>query len=268
MRKIGFIGAGNMATAIVHGIVKAGLYAPAQIYITDVAQEKLAPFIAQGMHGVPDAARIAEECDWIVLAVKPQNFPAVLPALAPVGRTGALVISIAAGISIAAIKQSLGEQTKVVRVMPNTPLLLGCGATALSCLPPVSAQELAEVEQMFASMGKTAVLSEADMNKIISVNGSSPAYFYLFAKLIIDGAVAQGIDAQTAQTLVLQTMLGSAQMLCKGDKTPEELIRAVSSPGGTTLAALSSFEKDHLDEVVLRAMQACTKRAEELAGQE
>lgn len=267
MKKIGFIGAGNMATAIINGIVSKKLYDASFIYVYDIDEIKLNSFKVRGMNPLSSITQITENCDIIFLAVKPQNFHEVLTEVKQCYRNSSIIVSIAAGISTAKIKSYLGEDAKVIRTMPNTPLMLGYGATALSLVPPVKEDEFDEVLKIFGAVGVTEILPEDKMNEVISVNGSSPAYVYLFAKAIVDAAVKQGIDYNVALNLTVNTFLGSSYMLLNSGKTPDELIKMVSSPGGTTLKALEIFENLDFSNITLKAMDACTKRAKELSGE-
>ncbi len=267
MTKVGFIGAGNMASAIINGIINKELYSPSSIYVFDIDKVKVDSFVLRGINGVTSAGNLTKECDIIFLAVKPQNFNDVLPLIKADYLPSKIVVSIAAGISTAFIKSFLGEDAKVIRTMPNTPLMLGYGATAMSHVSPVTDNEFASIRKIFEAVGVSAVVSEDKMNEVVSVNGSSPAYVYLFAKAMIDSAVSQGIDGDTAASLIFQSILGSAYMLIDSGSTPEELIKMVSSPGGTTLRALESFEATGYAASVDTAMKACTQRSKELSGE-
>lgn len=261
---IGFIGCGNMAGAILGSLLRSGEIAADRLTIYDVDRQKCAPYAQKGIHIVESIEEIASTCDMIFLCVKPQVYPEVLSILRGKVRPAQLLISIAAGISTAYIKKALGICAKVVRVMPNTPMLLGAGAIALCRVEPVSEVEFEQVAAIFALSGQTAVIEEAQMDAIISVNGSSPAYVYLFAKAVADCAGEQGIDEQVALKLFCQTLIGAAKMMLASGQTPDELIDMVSSPGGTTLAALDSLSRNGFTRCVREAMLACTKRAEEL----
>jgi pyrroline-5-carboxylate reductase len=261
--KIGFIGAGNMAGAIIEGILKQGVASAQDLAVIDISSEKCAGFKERGMNIFDSYDSIAEFCDIIFLAVKPQNYEEVLLKLK--GFTDdCIIVSIAAGISTDYVKSCLGENSKVVRAMPNTPLLMGCGATALCHVEPVTDAEFEKVKKIFAAGGSVSVLPEEKMNSIISVNGSSPAYVYLFAKAIINGAIAQGIDAGTATALIAKTLEGSAKMITESGYNVDELIKMVSSKGGTTLMALEALYEHDFEGAIIDAMERCTKRAEEL----
>ncbi|MDR1564405.1 MAG: pyrroline-5-carboxylate reductase [Oscillospiraceae bacterium] len=263
-KKIGFIGTGNMANAIINGIISREIAPPQSLYIYDVDAQKCAELSKSGLNVSPSGAELTKSCDIVFLSVKPQVYGAVLAEIAPAADTEQVFVSIAAGIPTEYVQKGLGIAARVVRVMPNTPFLLGEGASALSYKAPVTEADFAAVKQIFESSGIVSVLDEDKMNAVISVNGSSPAYVYLLAKAIIQGAEQQGIDAQTALSLFAQTLRGSAKMLLESGDTAEELIRKVSSPGGTTLQALEVLYQGGFEESVIKAMQACTKRAEEL----
>ncbi len=261
--KIGFIGAGNMAGAIIEGIISQKVTKPENLGVIDISAEKCAHFKERGVNVFNTYEAIADFCNIIFLAVKPQNYEEVLKSL--VGLTnGKIIVSIAAGISTGYIKSRLGEDSNVVRAMPNTPLLIGCGATALCHVAPVTDEQFLKIKQIFEAGGGVDVLPEDKMNAVISVNSSSPAYVYLFAKALINGAVKQGIDAQTATGLIVKTLEGSAEMIKSSGNTPDELIKMVSSPGGTTLKALDALYEHDFENAVIDAMERCTKRAEEL----
>lgn len=261
--KIGFIGAGNMAGAIIEGILKQNVAKPQDIAVKDHNSDKCARFKNKGANVFDTYEGIAKFSDIIFLAVKPQNYEEVLIALKQY-MNGQIIVSIAAGISTDYIKSQLGENCKVVRAMPNTPLLLGCGATALCHVTPVTNDDFAKVEKIFAAGGAVSVLPEEKMNAVIAVNGSSPAYVYLFAKAVINGAVEQGIDAETAKELIVKTLEGSAKMIKDSGDTTDELITKVSSKGGTTLKALEALYEYKFEDAIIEAMKRCTKRAEEL----
>lgn len=261
---VGFIGAGNMAGAIIRNIVKLNTITEKNVHIFDVNWEKCEELHKIGVKVCTSIENLASCSDIIFLSVKPQNFPDILDLLKGNITEKKIFVSIAAGISIQYIQKALCCNCPVIRTMPNTPLLLAKGATAICRSYNVSDSSFELVKSFFEACGTVTILEENKMNAIISVNGSSPAYIYLFAKAIIDSAVKQGISQNVALELVCQTLEGSAAMLRQPNTTPEELIRMVSSPGGTTLQALDVLYKYHFEEIIDEAMLACTKRAEEL----
>lgn len=260
---IGFIGAGNMAGAIIEGILSQNVATASQVAVMDVDTEKCQRFKQRGLNVFSSYEELAGFCKIIFLSVKPQNYEEVLGKLKGFTESR-IIVSIAAGISTGFIKSRLGENSHVVRVMPNTPLLLGCGATAMCHVAPVTDEEFAEIKTIFEAGGSVDVLPEDKMNAVISVNSSSPAYVYLFAKALISGAEKQGIDYETALRLVVKTLEGSALMIKSSGKSPDELIKMVSSPGGTTLKALDALYEHKFEAAVIDAMERCTERAEEL----
>ena len=201
----------------------------------------------------------------MLLSVKPQNFAEVLPQLAACTCSKPLVLSIAAGISFAKIEAALGADTPIIRAMPNTPLMLGVGATQLVRNAAASEAQLAAVRSLFDKMGVTTVFDKEDMiNEAIPYAGSAPAYIYAYADAMVQSAKKHGIDEQDALQMFCQTMIGAAKMLMQGEKTPAELIRAVCSPGGTTLAGMQVLEERDLYGMVAEACDKCTARAYEL----
>ena len=271
MRKIAFIGVGNMAGAIINGALRNGALEPSSLILTDLYPSQCAPYVALGAQAVPSPADAAMEADCIVLSVKPQNFPEILPALAAVeGIRDKLIISIAAGISTETIRQTLGD-VPVVRVMPNTPMLIGMGVSALCATPDVTAEDFAFARSLFEASGSVMIIDEADMNPIISVTGSSPAYVFDFINAIHKAAVAQGLSDENLLACICDVVIGSATLLKSGLQagglTPEDQIRRVTSKGGTTEQAMRVLSDRDFHGVIMDAMLACTARAEEMGKQ-
>ena len=261
----GFIGAGNMAGAIIGGILTKNLAAAAQIGVYDIDTQKTAAFAAQGCRGFENIPALCAESRFVFLAVKPQQFNAVLPEIGKSLRPDSVLVSIAAGITAEAIKAGVGADCKVILAMPNTPLLLGQGACALSRVPPATQPELEQVKALFAAAGIAEEIPPDKMNAIIPINGSSPAFIYLFAKTLLDCAQTAGLPPAQAHRLICQALIGSAHMLRDTGKTPDELIAMVCSPGGTTLAALEAMENSGFAQAIQNGFSACVKRADELA---
>ena len=263
MKSIGFIGAGNMATAIIKGLI-AQKGSGSFINVFDVSSEKLDEISKLGVNAFSSSQNVVKNSEIIVLAVKPQNYAEVLEALKDVVSTDKTFVSIAAGISINYVQSALCCECPVVRVMPNTPLLLKKGASALCPSGNISEENKQIVYDMFAGSGVCEYITEDHMNEIIAVNGSSPAYIYMFAKAMADYAVSVGIDYDKALNLICATLEGSAAMLKESGDTPDVLIEKVSSKGGTTIEALNKLREHGFTEAIDDAMKACTKRAEEL----
>lgn len=263
MIKIGFIGGGNMGGAIISGILRSGM--DAEIHIVDSDPAKVAALEKKGVIPCESAQTLAKECRYIFLAIKPQTFDAVLPSMKGFVTEENVIVSIAAGITEDYLINTLGVNVPAVIVMPNTPFLLGEGATALAKGKNTGDDEFSTVCDIFATGGKTAVVPMDKMKEIIAVNGSSPAFIYLFAKGFIDYAAENGIDAGAAKELFAQSLIGSAKMMTDSGHTIDELIKMVSSPGGTTLAGLDELYKGDLTGTVRKCCESCTRRAYELS---
>lgn len=259
---LGFIGAGNMVSAILNGVLETELAWPDQVWLSNRSPEKLAPWKAKGVHVTLDNAEVAQNAQVIVLGVKPQVMDQVLPQIAPFV-AGKCVVSIAAGISSAYLKDRL-PGALVVRTIPNTPMKLGKGATVVAQAPDVSAEIFHLACALFESAGAVAVIPESQMDDFIAVSGSSPAFFFRMAAAMVSAAEAVGIDPDLALRMAAQTMAGSAAMLLETGDTALELTRQVCSPGGTTLAALTAFDDYRFEEMIGEAARRCAQRSREL----
>ena len=265
MTKVGFIGAGNMGFAIMKGIIGSNIADDVKIYAFDTDLSKADRLKELGIEFLPDAESVAKECKYVFLAIKPQVKETVLENIKSAVSEDTVIVSILAGVTAEYIQAKTIPNAKVVLVMPNTPLLLGEGASALSKAESVSDEEFDFVMSIFASCGKAKAVDRSKMKEIIAINGSSPAFIYLFAKGFIDYAAKESIDPDIAKELFAQTLIGSAKMITDSGYTIDELIKMVSSPGGTTLAGLDKFYQGKLTDVVDEACSACTNRAYELA---
>ncbi len=261
---VGFIGLGNMASAIISGILAKEVVSPSNICAYDVSKEKCAFFAEKGIAVAVDEKTVAAQCRYVFLCVKPQVMGDVLAALKPGAGEHNVFVSIAAGIGAGYIKSQLGFDCKLILVMPNTPLMLGEGASALACIPPTGSEEFLFVKSIFAAAGISEEIPAGKLCEVIPINGSSPAFIYLFAKIVADFSKEQGIDYAVALRLFAQTLIGSAKMLTESNLTPDELIKMVSSPGGTTVKALATFEEYGFEKTVRAAMRSCIDRAYEL----
>ncbi len=265
--RISFIGVGNMSGAIIKSIIGSKRVSPSDMYLYDKFDNKCDDFAAIGCNKCRDLSEVCIGSNIIVLAVKPQDYENLLVDIKnavenPESKT---FVSIAAGISTSYICDVLGANCPVVRVMPNTPLLLGVGATAISRNKYVTDKDYTKICTLFAASGTVTALDESLMNNVISVNSSSPVYLYILAQAMIDGATEQGIDEKMATELVFQTLKGSVEMLSKSGYSPSELIKMVASPNGTTEAAIKSLRNDNFNEILQRAMRECTRRANEIS---
>jgi pyrroline-5-carboxylate reductase len=268
MKKIGFIGAGNMASALAGGLLARGWQA-ADIGLSDAVPAALEPHQKQGLFTSEDNRIIVERSDVLVLAVKPQVMAQVLMPLADlVQARQPLIISIAAGIPAASIERWLGGPVALVRAMPNTPALVQAGATGLYANGQVSAEQRATAEGLLGAVGLALWVDHEDLiDAVTAVSGSGPAYFFYVMEAMIKAGRELGLDESTARALTLQTALGSAQMAMAADVGPDELRRRVTSPGGTTERAVATFDEAGLREIFGQALTACAARGKELAIQ-
>ncbi|WP_281223575.1 pyrroline-5-carboxylate reductase [Photobacterium sanguinicancri] len=265
-RSITFIGAGNMAHSIIAGLVTSG-YNANLITATAPSAERREPLARQyGIHTDDDNVRAAEHADVIVLAVKPQLMACVCEKLQGINFTNKLVISIAAGISAQRLNEMLACELKLVRVMPNTPSLIGKGMSGLYASEIVGQQDKTFAEQLMQAVGEVCwVEQESGINAVIAAAGSAPAYFFLFMEAMQAEAIKQGFDSDTARLLVQQSALGAAGMVqANPDLELSTLREQVTSKGGTTAEALRIFNEHQLSDTVAKAMRAAVSRAEEM----
>lgn len=265
MINVGFIGAGNMGYAIMKGICGSDMADSISLYAFDPMQETMVRAEQLGVKTVTDSAEIVSVCRYVFLAVKPQQLDEVLEEIKGEVTAETVLVSICAGITDDYIAAKTIEGAKVVMVMPNTPLLLGEGATALAKSESVSEEEFGLICRIFGACGIYSVLPKDKMKEIIAVNGSSPAFIYLYAQSFIEYAKSVGIDEKAAKALFAQSLIGSAKMITDSGRTIDELMTMVSSKGGTTIAGLEKLRENGLDKAVQECCRACTKRAYELA---
>lgn len=256
------LGAGHMASAILTSLLDAGALDPAALTICDIRPEAAVPFTARGAVFESDPAAAVKRSDLVLCAVRPAQLPALLSSVSA-ALAGKTLVSIAAGVSTAYIR-SLVPDACIVRVMPNATMLVGRGAIAIAEAPDVPADCFAEAVSLFSAGGITEIIPESAMNAVVSVNGSSPAYFYRMAAVIADFAAQNGIDPAVGLQLAAKTMEGAAAVLLSGEKTPEELIRMVATPGGTTEAALNAMTAAGFDDALRDGLEACARRSAEL----
>lgn len=260
MNRLGVLGTGNMGSAIINGIVKSGM--DVEVFAYDKDASKLSSL---AVNICADEKSLVSDCKYILLAVKPQVLGSVLEELASAVSEDTVFISICAGISEEFIRSKTIDNAKVVLVMPNTPMMLGCGASAMAKGSGVTDEEFSFARSVIGSCGVTEVIPMDKMKEIICINGSSPAFIYLFAKGFVDYASENGIDSEVALRLFSATLIGSAKMLAESGMTVDELIKQVSSPGGTTIAGLEMLYAGDVVGHVKDACSACTDRAYELS---
>ncbi len=275
MKKLGFIGGGNMAEALAHGLLAKKIYSPADLIASDVApprRRRLARLLK--IETTADNLAVANQARAIVLAVKPQTIDAVLDEIAvglsSKGRSGRasgdkLFISIAAGVPIARLEAHLGGTAKVIRVMPNAPAMVGQGMAALVGGSRATRADAAFALRIFRAVGEALVLrDESLLDAVTALSGSGPAYVYLFVNAMAEAAAREGLPVKLALEMALQTVRGAEQTMRQSKLAPSELIRIVASPGGTTEAALKKFAEAGFSEVVGAAIAAAAARSREL----
>lgn len=264
MLKLGVIGVGNMGSALLGGILKKGIVQPEQILLCDRHPEQHEALYSQGIGHTTSPCEVVERCEYIMLAIKPQGFTALLEEIKPACKDQNVFISIAAGISGNFIKKALDYDAKVVLVMPNTPVSLGYGTSALSKVSPTTEAEFDTVRSFFLACGDAIEVPANLMNEVIPFNGSGPAFIYRITQIFVERAVALGFERETALKLFCSTLVGSAHMMTDSGVDLDRLIKMVCSKGGTTLAGLDAMEQHNLAETIVAGIDNCVKRAYEL----
>jgi pyrroline-5-carboxylate reductase len=262
---VGFIGAGQMATALAKGFIAAQSVPAGSIVACDVFPEAGQRFVEQtGARIVGSIREVAAGANIVFLAVKPQHMNQALVELHDVIRLHHLVISIAAGISLKTMAAGLGDYARLIRVMPNTPSLVGCGASAFSRGSQATNDDAVLVQRLLSNVGLAVEVPEKLLDAVTGLSGSGPAYVYQIIEALSDGGVRMGLPRETATKLAAQTVLGAAQMVLTTGQHPGALKDAVTSPGGTTIAGLHALERGGLRGVLMDAVEAATERAREL----
>mgnify|MGYP000901791728 CR=1 FL=1 len=264
MTKIGFIGAGMMAEAIISGMLKSG-FAPEDIWGSNRRQERRHYMNkTYGIRTVEQNTEILKNCDPVVIAVKPQYFPAIQAELENCEKKNLRVISIMAGISIRRLQEVLRPDARVLRAMPNTPAMIGEGVTALCADEKVEAVDLELAKKIFSSIGKVYEIEERLIDAFAGVAGCGPAYAYMMIQALADGGVRMGLPRQLAQDLAAEMLRGSAGMVLAGKGHPEELKDKVCSPGGTTIEGVYALEKAGFRAALMEAVQVSTEKSARL----
>jgi len=263
MKTIGFLGAGNMAEALIRGLLR-GHFEAGQITASGPREERMAELRERfGINATTDNRQPAA-ADIVVLSVKPQILSRVLEDVGGLIRADSLVISIAAGVPIAAIQARLAEGVAVVRAMPNTPALVDAAATAIASGEHAQPADLEEAKRIFDAIGITVILEESQLDAVTGLSGSGPAYVFLILEALSDAGVKVGLSRRTAQLLAAQTLLGSAKMLIETNEHPGRLKDMVTSPGGTAITGLHTLEEGGIRTTLMNAVEAATKRSREL----
>ena len=259
-----------MAEALIGGLISTGWAQATELGAIEIAAERRAE-IAATFPGLSVAASCAEACadetfdvTDVVVAVKPQHVAEVATELGAGGTERAL--SIAAGVRIAALQAGFGADARLVRAMPNTPALVGQGAAAIAASANATGDDVAWAQSILSAVGTVAVVDEADLDAVTGLSGSGPAYLFLLAEAMTSAGIAQGLDAETADALTRQTLLGAATLLTRSDEPPSQLRANVTSPGGTTAAAIAVMQSRGLEAIIADAIAAATDRSRELGA--
>lgn len=264
-KKLAVIGVGNMAKAIISGIRGSDIDI-SDFYLYDVNPDQYKKISGDEIVYAETIADAISSSDCVLLSVKPQNYPEVLDEIAKVPcSSDKLYISIGAGITVKSVCESL-RTDRVVRVLPNLPMLISQGVSVICRNDDVGAEDFDLVVKIFESAGSSLIIDEKDMNKIIGVTSSSPAYVFKFIQALYDGAVAQGLSEDGLIEAICDTVIGSAQLIKNGFGTPNDMAKAVASKGGTTEKALEQLDEGGFNSTVIKAMIACTARADELGA--
>jgi pyrroline-5-carboxylate reductase len=262
--KIAVIGAGNMSEAILAGVIEQGVLSAEQIIVSDPLAERREHMQATyGVLATEQNDQAVATADVIMLAIKPQVFPAVWEGLQAQLPASALVVSIMAGISAASIEQ--GSMLRVVRVMPNTPSLVGRGAAGVAKGAHATDEDLALVERLMGAVGVCVRVEESQLHAVTALSGSGPAYLFYLMEAMIEAAMSLGLNEQEARLLCVETVGGAADLMAASDCAPSVLRERVTSKGGTTAAAIESLEEQQVDQAIGRAMQRAFQRSQELA---
>ncbi len=264
-KKIAFIGGGNMAEALIKGILAAGVARPEQVIVADISADRISQL--QKTYGVAgDASNrdAVSRADIVLLCVKPQVMDWVLEEIAPAADKTRLVVSVAAGIAISRIEKALTGGARVVRVMPNTPALVLAGAAAVAAGTMASQEDLADVLRILNAVGRAVVVDEKLMDAVTGLSGSGPAYVFTVIEALADAGVKAGIPRSLALELSAQTVFGAAKMVVETGEHPGKLRDMVTSPGGTTIAGLHELEKGRLRATLMNAVEAAANRSKEL----
>lgn len=261
-RSIGFIGCGNMAQAMISGIIKAHKTAPDMVIASNPSCGKLDKVReSYNIKVTSDNKEAASFSDILILAIKPNKHKDVINEIKDSIKPGAIIVTIAAGISMSYAEELFGKEIKLVRAMPNTPALVGEGMSALCRNRYVSDEELSLIKAIFESFGDADIIDESLMDMIPSVSGSSPAYVYMFIEALADGAVLRGMPRKQAYRFAAKAVAGAARMVLETGLHPGELKDNVCSPGGTTIEAVYSLEKNNFRGSIIEAMEKCTEKA-------
>ena len=266
MKRIGFIGAGNMASAIIGGIINSKLLNPEQIIASALSDSTLERIkIDFGINTTKDSKEVVKNSDIIIVAVKPNIYDIVLEEVKEFIDNRKIIVTIAAGKSIESVEKVIGSDKKIIRTMPNTPALVNEGMSAICPNKNITKEELDLIIELFNSFGKSEVVGEYLIDSVIGVSGSSPAYVFMFIEALADGAVKEGMPRNQAYKFAAQAVMGSAKMVLESGKHPGELKDMVCSPGGTTIDAVAVLEEENMRASVIKAVSRAAKKSRKMS---
>jgi len=266
-KRVAFIGCGNMGSALISGILRSGLISRDKVLVTDIRPKRLEHISErEGVSTTKDNREAVEKSDVIVLAVKPQVIGKVLSEIKDVVTRDKVIISIAAGITTGFIEEALGREVPVVRVMPNTPALVKTGASGASPGKYAGEEEEAIAEQMMRGVGIVVKVPEEMLDAVTALSGSGPAYIFYIIESLIEAGMEMGLSEEDARNLVGQTVLGAARMVMEIGESPQVLRAKVTSPGGTTEAALKYLEEEGFQKILIAAVKEAARRSKELSA--
>lgn len=263
---LGFLGFGNMGSALLEGIIKRGVVDPAQAAVYEPDPERCAAAGKLGAAVTANAAELAEISNTLLLAVKPQMMDTALQEMQAGLHSEILYISIAAGISIARLRESLGQDARIIRVMPNTPALVEAGAAGIAPGPGCSPRDIETAKAIFHAVGSAEMVEEPDIDTVTALSGSGPAYFFYLVECLIQAAMEEGLDEGVATRLATQTFNGASKLLSTGGESAGVLRARVTSKGGTTEAALNAMKDNGFEDIVRAAVRAAAARSRALGA--
>lgn len=263
--RIGFIGAGNMASAIIGGMVQSKFIAPQNIYISDHHEDKMESLKSKyNINVCRDNIELVEKCDVIVLAVKPHSYKPVIESIREYVKNNTLVITIAAGLNLNYVKSIFKKDIKIIRTMPNTPALVGEGMTAITSCPPAEKKDIDFVKAMFSSFGRVEEIDESLIDAFSSVSGASPAFVDMFIEAMADAAVLLGLPRDKSYKIAAQAVMGTAKMVIETGKHPGELKDMVCSPAGTTIEGVRVLENKGMRSAVIEAVIVSAEKSKDM----
>ncbi|SFH66504.1 pyrroline-5-carboxylate reductase [Tindallia magadiensis] len=263
--KLGFIGCGNMAQAMIAGVIKANIVSEKEIIASDKHRPNLEKAGEQlGIKITDDNKEIASRSKILILSVKPVFYDAVIQEITSVIGEETVVVTIAPGKTLEEIERTFGKKVKIIRTMPNTPAMVGVGMTAMCANDQVSEEEVQEVKETLEGFGRVEMVSEYMMDAVVAVSGSAPAYVFMLIDALADGAVLKGMGRREARIFAAQTVMGSGKMVLETGLHPAELKDMVCSPGGTTIEAVRKLEAEGFRSGIIEAMAACAEKSQKM----